>query len=259
MNIITFSTIDVYWLQHLKRFEKLLMIAMPTAKLHVGLIASGELPSLELPELQFLKRHAVRYVPHRHTAGRLLAFDRARASSLEIFGLSEGLYSDVDVDILDDLSPIVSLYPDYRIIAPHEPVDLTELHEFDVVPPGAHQIGFMYLRQYSGDTRFSQLFDSVAANYSSQLPGMFMPGAYVWNHIMTTHAKTETLSTHWHSTLNMMPVPFNSAAIHYPTSVQRLRLYIRYSGKSPSRKIEFVNEPPYIDKFDGKDTGEEIL
>ena len=105
MNIITI--VDKNWFDtHLKRFMYFAVRNIPCAKFYLVIVVDYGDSTPQLPEPAQALFEGIIYVERNTTYALFLYYDMLRGSLLRMFGLTEALYVDADVDILRDISPL---------------------------------------------------------------------------------------------------------------------------------------------------------
>lgn len=169
-----------------------------TAVYHV--LHIGEKPEPDALEVfkQFDKVHVVKSTPF---IASLLGSDFVRTQLLRVFGLTEGLYLDTDIDILGDLNTILRL-SDAQILCTLDPVyghdrrydEMLKLYNLDPNPPYMCN-GFLYLRIVDGlDKLFMDIWRKLQV---ANLSNAFIPGCGIWNVITRMHSH-HILDKKWH-------------------------------------------------------------
>jgi hypothetical protein len=217
LNIVTMCMLDGWIKEHLRRFVHMARLNVPKARLHL-LIPSDHinLTKDEQALCALLSQHFkdLQVIQKQDIPGRLLYFDLARAYALDVFGLKEALYVDVDSDILTDISDIPQLIGDAELAwTPNSvrPDDvISALRQCKLPADGPYmEPAVIYMRR-----SFVDDFHKVLANKKLQL-GAWVPGSAVWNIIMQQCPKRFMLPYEYNTVPWEITALANAKIIHY--------------------------------------------
>lgn len=245
MNIVTICSTN--WIDHLDRFLYFAKKAMPMANIHVLLVYSKAQDTtdflVKVKDTLLTLVKAVRFTTEIEMPGRLMFYDYVRSELLNAFHLTEALYVDVDVDILQDVSDLPTLAPDAEIMAcldPYGPTNSVQVafKQYDITWGGLnYQIGALYMRQ-----SFEQEFKQLVREQRIPMAGEFMPGSAIWNVILHRHKAAvipETYHACWQRGLALL----TTKIIHFNGPVwQKLRLHCTYPTINPNT-LQFNPQP----------------
>lgn len=238
MNIVTICTVD--WVAtQLTRFVYMTRKSVPDAKLYLLIPLNGGEEELVVRRvisncLNYFT--AVKTVKVQELSGRLLYYDYLRAGVLDIFGLSEGLYTDPDVDIVEDVSDLVTLHPEVDLLWTPNPLHMPlvpEALKANGLPAGPPYMdcGFMYMRR-----SFKEDCTDVLATCSID-KGSIAPGMAMWN-IVTRRANAHALPVDYHTSLwGFEHIP-TAKAVHFTGEFcKRMRLHTNYVSSVNGRRL----------------------
>jgi hypothetical protein len=251
IDLMTCCTLS--WLPDLRRFLHFQRLAMPTARLHVALVyanADEFKPACRVADRLTQYCKSVVVTKQQHQAGRLLYYDRLRAKMPGLFKLQEGLYMDVDVDILKDLAGFPDLAPNATVVGVKDVVIMQGMREGLAQlslrePRGVCAIGFMYLRK-----NFLEEFDHVVDEGKFDIAGHFAPGSVIWNHLIDMDPTSYYAEPDWHCTLYDARYLYRAAALHFSGATKNfLRPYWKYESMVPRKYCltQEVEQFPDID------------
>lgn len=232
MNIVTICQLDDWIEIHLKRFLYFARRAMPHAAIYLIVPLTGAESDDAIATLQEgLDAYVtgVKFVPKPNLPGRLVDFDLLKAAALDLLPIEEGLFIDVDIDILEDLSHIPTLSQNELLWTADSVKTGTISHgltRYGLADNVPHmQPGMFYMRR-SFALEFERLFFSGAAELSS-----FVPGSIIWNIIVRESESAFLLPEETHVTI-WAPEKLHAAkAVHFVGHQEKeWRAHWRYQG-----------------------------
>lgn len=249
LDITTMCTLDR--IKDLYRFIELALENTPGARIHVALVqmptddpkawysAEAKLASRSEVVTKMVKFNEL------DNWGRLVYFDVLKSKLTNIFDLNRMLYIDVDVDVIDDLTPVWSDIPEWpspcmRVGATYDPWHSdSEIAIFDKLTKGSsahwvdlYQTGFMCVKD--PDRTLSKevgaIFDDLMG--FEYLEQSIMPGTLLWNLWMYGYpdsiSRTKAIEHVWHTTFFGGDRIFDARSLHFNGPFKHIRHHCTY-------------------------------
>lgn len=229
MNLMTICTYN--WLKdYVPRFLYMMNHYAYGLKAHIVVPVRKHEESLAKAIHTALEPHFTKVVVVAQPDNNVLMYsDHLRGTLLKLFGISEGLYTDIDVDILGDLLPLQAEQPDKKILWCADPVNMEAIDwqlrqsRLDNTPPYMMS-GFFYAREDMGD-KFRDIYNTLggAARYDVQ-------GTAIWNMLRLQNPNDfGRVDDSWHSTWFDVPRTLGCRMAHFSGRWKELRPYMSYA------------------------------
>lgn len=244
-NVITTATGGDFFEYHLRRFLWSAKKVMPDADYFLILV-QRETDTLE--SVKELKRRAAPYFKKIAIAsdickwpGRLLYHDMLKAHALDPFGLSEGIFIDVDCDVVRSLEHLADAHKDKNIMwvqnaMPNVDEMKRVLTAFGLPTEGPYcDPGVLYLRKSYG-AEYMQAVLNVHKLGVVDILSDFTPGGKIWEVVVRQS-----------NSAVMLPYNYNPANWRYETLSEAYVIhFIGYKGK---HERQFCDTREFPDKL----------